>query len=326
MTARRVALVILAVFAVAAVLSLALYGPVSWRWKKTASHNSSVDDGDDYDADVLICHLEMTLMSLNNGGDEEDCECAVVSRNEEEMKVSDMAVAIDLPADFLNQHKRSLMNGSLYVKIPGGFVEEDYIVGFGAVGTKVFIPEGSEIQVLNSTEVDALKHHHGRSRRHRRDMESEVGLIRGTRSVMVFRVTTDDASPIVGASEIEERMFSTRSFSFASQFDSCSFGELKFQPFDYRFPVTELYVSGETSYYTERTILNAATKAVKELYGTDIFDRVDHAVFCMPDGTSGKPYIAYSGVGSFFSVFHDARCAYPTTVMHELAHNLGESN
>ena len=31
-----------------------------------------------------------------------------------------------------------------------------------------------------------------------------------------------------------------------------------------------------------------------------------------------------SGVGSYFSVFHNTRCAYPTTVMHEIAHNLGK--
>ena len=43
----------------------------------------------------------------------------------------------------------------------------------------------------------------------------------------------------------------------------------------------------------------------------------------MPDGTVGKPYIAYSGVGSFFSVYHNVRCAYPTTGRFGIKHNNG---
>ena len=153
-----------------------------------------------------------------------------------------------------------------------------------------------------------------RNRKQRRKaMEGRDLKGQGLRSVMVFRITTDDATPDVEAAEIGERMFSTTQFSFASQFEKCSFGQLTFEAYDEANPVIELYVPGRVSSFTERTILNAATRRAADAYGVDLWDRIDHAIFCMPDGTGGKPYIAYSGVGSFFSVYHNLRCAYPTT-------------
>ena len=310
MVSSRVALVLLSCFAVGLVVAFSVHGKLSGRKNRTRAQALSLS-GEHIDEDNLICHVELTLMALSTGGDEETFNCEVISTDDNDRRLHGMTVALDLPLPFVYEHRKALDTGLLFVKIPGGYVNEETVEGFGTVATDVHVPSDSTLVVLDSAEVEALRY---KTRRQRRaaELEKDVGG-NGRRSVMVIRVTTDDASPVVGATEIEERMFSDAEFSFASQFKDCSFGELAFQPYDTNTPVTELYVPGAVSSFTERTILNAATKAAAEIYGEDIFDFVDHAVFCMPDGTSGKPYIAYSGVGSFFSVYHDTRCAYPTT-------------
>jgi hypothetical protein len=300
MIQRRNALVLLVATVITLAVALALFftGTVSLSWRSKRNY----EDG-------LICHVDRTFIKLNGGGDEESLECDVLSSSELEM-IPDMAISIDLPEDFVYENRKTLDSGLLYVHIPGGFVNEDYIDGFGVVGTNVHIPPESDIAVVDEQEIASLRLH----RKRRRAFEQSRGLAgQGVRTVMVFRVTTDDASPDIGASEIDQRMFSQTDFSFASRFEKCSFGELTFESYDDNTRVTELYVPGQVSSFTERTILNAATRKASDAFGQDIWDRVDHAIFCMPDGTTGKPYIAYSGVGSFFSVFHNVRCAYPTT-------------
>jgi hypothetical protein len=262
--------------------------------------------------DVLICHVEHTLMWLENGSDEERFDCNVVWVKDNHTQIPDMTIAIDLPAPFILDNRKLIDDGDFYIQIPGGSIKQEFIAGFGPVTTEVYIPPASEITVLNASDVRDLRHHRKRRRR-TSELRRELDSGTGTRTVMVFRVTTDDATPEIGASEIEEGMFSATKFSFASQYDKCSFGQLSFVPHDSITPVTELYVPGAVSSFTDRTILNAATRRVAEIYGEDIWASTDHAVFCMPDGTSGKGYIAYSGVGSFFSVYHNLRCAYPTT-------------
>ena len=268
---------------------------------------------------ALICHVEHTLVWLENGGDEENFECNVVSVDENNTHIPDLAITVDLPAPFILENRKAIEAGDFYIQIPGGSINQEVIAGFGPVSTNINIPPNTEITILDANEVRDLRHHRRRQRR-TSELRRELAGGTGTHTVMVFRVTTDDASPDIGASEIEERMFSTTLFSVASQFDKCSFGELTFLPHDSKTPVIELYVPGAASTFNEQTILNAATRQAAAIYGNDIWDRTDHAVFCMPDGTSGKGYIAYSGVGSFFSVFHNLRCAYPTTgksIMHE---------
>ena len=244
-------------------------------------------------------------MSLSDGIDEETFNCVVISTSPadspvkaDKSKVHGLTVALDLPSTFVYEHRKAIDTGALFVQIPGAYINEQTIERFGVVATSVAVPENATISALTPEEIKSMVVGH-QTRRQRREQELEKDVAgTGVRSVMVIRVTTDDASPSVGATEIEERMYSDTQFSFASQYRDCSFGELIFQPADANTPVIELYVPGLVSSFTERTILNAATKAATDIYGDDIFDRVDHAVFCMPPGTSGKPYIAYSGVGS----------------------------
>ena len=299
-----------------------------WHHKPTTTTLQPQDD--------LICQLQRTLMALTgrNGEpvDEESLHCRVVvvmgetnTTTDDSRIRSGLTVALELPDAFLGEHRSRLDQGLLFVRIPGGFVQQEQIAGFGTVMTEVAIPDESRIEVLSQEEIMELpqSHHPLNNRRDQAVEEENVGAT-GLRTILVIRVTTDDSSPSVGATEIEDRIFSTTEFSSSSQFRDCSFGQLQFEPYDTTTPVVELYLAGTTASFTERTILSAATQALQEQLGdSDIFTKLDHAVFCMPPGTSGKPYIAYSGVGSWFSVYHDSRCAYPTTVMHELAHNMG---
>lgn len=300
--------VAIAGFAIVALIILAVKGmlPLTRRHHSNRTISSAEND--------LTCRIARTLIALETGGDDESFECYVVSQGEENA-LRDMSYPIDLPRAVVIENRKAIDDGQLYIHIPGGYVNEQYVEGLGRIGIDVHIPEGANIKVLQSKEKNSLRRPH--------EFRGRKLYAKGVRSVMVFRVTTDDASPDVAATEVGEKIFSRDSFSFAHQFDQCSFGQLEFHPVDSRTLVNELYVPGEVSSFTERSILTAAMRVATNIYGDDMWDNLDHAVFCMPDGTSGKPYIAYSGVGSFFSVFHNTRCAYPTTVMHEIAHNLG---
>ena len=182
--ARRFALGVLAAFALSLVLVFSIYSTVTRRRQKNGQNGSSSESRPasaslNYDVDEsLICHVELTFMSLNGGGDEEGLECMVVS-NKEDSRISAMSIiSIDLPLEFLNDHRRELDAGTLYVRIPGGYVEEEYVDGFGAIGASVHIPADADITVLNDTEINALKYHR------RREMERDVGGTLGTRSVV----------------------------------------------------------------------------------------------------------------------------------------------
>ena len=253
-------------FVLAAVLAIVVAAVITSKllWRSKQSYQNG-----------LICHVDRTLIKLSDGGGEESLVCDVLSLEQSEMLL-DMNVGIDLPQDFLEENRKALDSGLLYVHIPDGYVNKEYIEGFGVVGNSVYIPPDANLSVIDPPKAASLQRHRRQSRRTVEKNRRLEGT--GTRTVLVFRVTTDDASPDIGATEIEARMFSSTQFSFASQFDKCSFGQLTFEPYDEYTPVTELYVPGRVSSFTERTILNAATRRAAETFGNDIWDTVDHAM------------------------------------------------
>ena len=271
-----------------AVVALVVEGKLPLLMGRSRDSNEN-GKGSASEENGLTCRIERTLMSLENGGDDETFECTVVSAGREDI-LKEMSYPIELPLALVLENKKAMDEGNLYVFIPGGYVNEKYIEGIGTMGIDIYVPDGADIRILNNKQARALR----RPTRNNNDRKRSL-YAKGVRSVMVFRISTDDGSPDVDSNEIEKRLYSSEEFSFAHQFEECSFGQLRFQPVDYRTPVNELYLPGETASFTERSILNAAMRVATNIHGSEIWDNLDHAIFCMPEGTQGKPYIAYSG-------------------------------
>jgi len=52
----------------------------------------------------------------------------------------------------------------------------------------------------------------------------------------------------------------------------------------------------------------------------------DHVIICLPPGSliGGRAeWIGYAFYYDWLSVFNDVQCTYPSTLMHEIGHNLG---
>jgi hypothetical protein len=157
-------------------------------------------------------------------------------------------------------------------------------------------------------------------------------------------------------SELSDAVFGTSgdSVNLSERFASCSYGQLIMKPYEdttttgvsipgtqYKIGLVEVEISNNVQGATDDTIKNAAETAARALLG-DLPDQFDHVIFCIPPGTNGN-WIAYgkfarrvlllrhlrahecllfsplsAGVNSWYSVYNDAWCTYPSVLLHEI--------
>lgn len=164
---------------------------------------------------------------------------------------------------------------------------------------------------------------HWSSHQHRKLAPSSSG----TSSVLLVRVTTNDASVSLSADTISDRFFGSYGTP-QSTFSDCSFGSLHFEPAtgsDITNGVVELSVDidivGKTISKMENAIVSELTNKIGSV------SHLQHVLFCVPPGSILRPTVAkwsgYAYVNSQRSFFNDEHCGYLSTVTHELGHNLG---
>jgi len=245
----------------------------------------------------MVCHLTMECLSTADAGQIHHYnECSPVVDG----KVSDYSYPIDLPQDFVDQNKDQLMAGKLFVDIPGAQI----------VNGAVVYPFSVKITIAPAPESFA----------NRRRLASATG----TRSVLVLRISSNDATPGYSASQIYNYMFDTSQPdsqpSLKSQYSRLSFGKLNFVPTQYG--VMEVPVSMNANGASSATIRDAAITYVTSRYGvTSMTDLADHVVFCIPPGTG--EWAGSSPVQSWRIVMNNQWCGYLSGIMHEMGHNLG---
>lgn len=149
----------------------------------------------------------------------------------------------------------------------------------------------------------------------------------GTSSVLLVRVTTNDASVSLSAKTISDRFFG----SFGTPqttFSDCSFGKLRFVPAagpDLTGGVVEVFVNigilGKTMTKVENAIVTELTNKVGSI------SHLQHVIYCVPGGSifasKGSRWFGYAYINNQRSFFNDKNCGYLSMVAHEIGHNLG---
>lgn len=145
----------------------------------------------------------------------------------------------------------------------------------------------------------------------------------GVSTVLMVRVSTNDAVPAISASTMSERAFGSTD-TIESTFEDCSFGKLKMKKASGN-GVEEISINanvkGARIFDLENLMIAALQNKVGDL------NTFDHIIYCVPKGSHFSPtsssWVAYAYVRGRRSVFNDENCGHLSALTHELGHNLG---
>lgn len=245
----------------------------------------------------MLCHITTECLSSENA---KTADHYYVCSPVENGSISDFSYKIELPTAFLHEHMDEIMAGKLFARVPGG----------EAVNGKIVYPRYSEITIGKAPD-----NFHSRQRRLQ---------VTGTRTLLVLRITANDASPFYSAQDIYGYVFDSsqpiQAPSLASQYSALSFGKLTFVPTQYG--VLDVSVNMNANGATSDQIRDAAIAAVQSSFGVStITAMADHVMFCIPPGTGS--WSGNASINSWRTVFNDQWCGYLSGLMHEMGHNLG---
>jgi hypothetical protein len=229
--------------------------------------------------------------------------------------------SLDLPEDFINEHRLALESGETYIIIPGGEYESRRGQQRGFVQQKaddaVYMPPGTPISILTSPE----DHPVGLFRRTKRVIDP-YGV--RFRKVLVLRVSTSDATPKLSQPELTDNFFADDSLTLRSQYNACSFGKMIFEPAEDDEKtgiiggVLEIKLDMKAVNTTRRTLTNAATLAAQlALNVVSLEGNYDNVIYCHPPGTL-ENWEGFSYMNYFVSAFNDEFCGYVSGNMHEV--------
>jgi hypothetical protein len=247
--------------------------------------------------DSLICQI--TLMEIQfdrssatdrSSQHEDFFECSLVQDNE----VSDISYRIDLSSIDTSSDEQ-LLQGELFVSVYGGRIE----------GDDVILTKDSVVSVVPPPASF-------QSRRH-------LVAKTGTLSVLVLRISTNDATPSLSADEFHKLIFEDE-VSLQKQYAACSFGKLNLIPTEYG--VLDLYLNATAEGAIPVSLVSKANEALRDrLNIAKTTDASDLLLMIMPPGTGD--WAAFSGVGHPRSVYNDLWGGYSSSLLHEVGHGLG---
>jgi hypothetical protein len=251
---------------------------------------------------VMECHLTMECLSTIDVGAQRmahhHTKCSPVDTNG---IISDYSFSVDLPPDFVEQNKQDLVAGKLFASIPGGQIVDD----------KLIYPLNSPITLSSAPDSFEAR---------RRRLSNAIG----TKSLLVLRISANDASPVYTASQYYSYIFDSSQPDTAptlvTQYSRVSFGKLQFVPTQYA--VMEVPVNMNANGASTTTIINTAIAYVSSKYGVASMTQLaDHILFCIPPGTGN--WAGSSSVNSWRMVMNNDWCGDLSALMHEMGHNLG---
>jgi len=230
---------------------------------------------------------------------------------------------------FLKRNKKSLLNNELYVTFPSSWLSIDVPTA------TIVIPRGEKLTVVDAfTDRRLQQRHPGLRKGSSPDttIGRELRVTKPQESVLVVRVSTNDAGFPISTSEAEREVFGIGAapgeVSAASQFSACSFGEMELVSYaegtvngtiDVQLPNNTISYSK----YTVRT--EARDEVCTQLGYSEEYCPipVDHIIYIVPFGLStdiGTSGFAYGAVGGIYSVYQGSAFE-PSTILHEFGHN-----
>ena len=160
-----------------------------------------------------------------------------------------------------------------------------------------------------------------------------LGDSSGIRSIVIFRVSFDDASPSNSATQIADAFFGIDgdSNNMRGRFAACSMNKLIFNP-----GTGNGFVNGVQELRLDRSgvgsnvhdIVNAITATVKSQFGSSLRSTYSNVVYALPRGTTYNvngtdKWLAFAYLRGFLSVYNDENIMYISNQVHELGHNFG---
>jgi hypothetical protein len=148
-----------------------------------------------------------------------------------------------------------------------------------------------------------------------------------TLQTLVVRVQNGNGvGPDATVAQLKESVFDD-AVSLKTQYDACSYGKLKIQPFVGRTDTGIWINNGVVSIKADYTgsdrghMQQKVFEKAKERLGDLDNEKYDLIMFCFPPGTGD--WLAYAFVDSKYSFYNNEWCGYVSTQMHEVGHNLG---
>ena len=160
-----------------------------------------------------------------------------------------------------------------------------------------------------------------------------LGDSSGIRSIVIFRVSFDDASPSNSATQIADAFFGIDgdSNNMRGRFAACSMNKLIFNP-----GTGNGFVNGVQELRLDRSgvgsnvhdIVNAITATVKSQFGSSLRSTYSNVVYALPRGTTfnvggSDGWLAFAYVKSYLSVYNNENIMWISNQVHETGHNLG---
>jgi hypothetical protein len=207
---------------------------------------------------------------------------------------------VQLPEHILNNHTKAIDEGTLRVTIPRAQLTKDSVIGYD----------------IDSVSVQTTRDHSGT-----RSGGVPVATI-GTRTVLVLRVSVQDAEPSFSAQEFQDRIFGDDDITVQSQYKACSSGKLNMEPSSYGVGGVldvRLGNSAIADFESNTALSNAAQDAAADflqLNGGQVSDLADHIMICLPPGTGN--WVASAAINHWRSVYNNEFCGILSASMHEL--------
>jgi hypothetical protein len=182
----------------------------------------------------------------------------------------DLLLDIQLPEDFLTEHIDTIAQGILLV----------------VLNNVVVVTEQQQVRIIA---YNVSKREVTNSNRHLLKQSTTTG----TKSVYIVRVSTSNSAPMYTLDYIVNRLFNSTEPSFASQFDACSFGKLKWTlagSANVQLPEPiEAFESGSS-------LVGRAEQTLRdELHVQSVSELADRIIFCVAPGVK-IGWIATAGV------------------------------
>ena len=157
--------------------------------------------------------------------------------------------------------------------------------------------------------------------------------VTGTRSIVIFRITTPDASPTYSAARIADAFFGIDgdSNNMRGRFAACSMNKLIFNPGTgngFVNGVQELSIINNARGTNVHSLVNSITNAIIIKFRSSLRHAYTHVVYALPRGTTydvggSDKWLAFAYINSYLSVYNDNNIMYISNQVHETGHNLG---
>lgn len=213
---------------------------------------------------------------------------------------SSFSYHLDLPTEFLEEHKEKMLDGDRQILIENGAISNN----------SVNIPDGAKVFLKHGSRL----------------VPDPPGSV--TKNVLVLRVSTNDSNQTYTNAELGRNFFADDELTLRSQYSACSHGKLIFEPVSSSVSdqitngVLDLHLDASAQDVSRLYLANMAIAEAQAIIGNNLTNVANNVIICQPPQSKGS-WLAYAYVHQPYTVYKGEWCGYISANMHEVGHNLG---